>query len=66
MSLECCSPWGLKRVGHNLVTEQQYFCYFDVFSIIKVIKTDQSRKYKKESSKAHEIYLDKITIIPFC
>ena len=22
-SLVCCSPWGLKRVAHNLVTEQQ-------------------------------------------
>ena len=22
-SLVCCSPWGHKRVGHNLVTEQQ-------------------------------------------
>ena len=21
-SLECCSPWGPKRVGHDLVTEQ--------------------------------------------
>ena len=22
-SLVCCSPWGCKRVGHNLVTKQQ-------------------------------------------
>ena len=22
-SLECCSPWG-RRVGHNLVKEQQF------------------------------------------
>ena len=21
--LVCCSPWGLQRVGHDLVTEQQ-------------------------------------------
>lgn len=58
-------PKGSKEHGHNLVTEQQHF-YFDIFSIINVIKTDQSRKdAKKESSKAHEIFLDKIIIIPF-
>ena len=22
--LVCCSPWGLQRVGHHLVTEQQH------------------------------------------
>ena len=22
-SLECCTPWGLKRVRHDLATEQQ-------------------------------------------
>ena len=22
-SLACCNPWGHKRVGHDLVTEQQ-------------------------------------------
>ena len=22
-SLECCSPWGYKKVRHNLETEQQ-------------------------------------------
>ena len=22
-SLECCSPWGSQRVGHNLVTGQK-------------------------------------------
>ena len=22
-SLECCSPWGLQRLGHDWLTEQQ-------------------------------------------
>ena len=42
ISLACCSPWGHKRVGRDLVTKQQQQMYV------------QYRTYKKTESKNNE------------
>ena len=35
--LECCSPWGLKRVGHNLATDNNN--NISCFMLIASLKT---------------------------
>ena len=39
-SLACCSPLGLQRTGHNLLTEQQqqFFIRFWIFVLAKTAK----------------------------
>ena len=39
-SLACCSPLGLQRIGHNLLTEQQqqFFIRFWIFALAKTTK----------------------------
>ena len=47
-SLVCCSPWG-RRVGHDWVTEQQYFQNSHFYSVLLWPTFDSSNGIKLET-----------------